>query len=57
MEPEGSLPCSQDPATGPSSEPDESSPHLQILYLFKIHFINILPCKLRSAEIYLFFVR
>jgi hypothetical protein len=27
MEPEGSLPHSQDPPTGPYSKPDESSPH------------------------------
>jgi hypothetical protein len=27
MEPEGSLPCSQNPATGPYSEPDEYRPH------------------------------
>jgi hypothetical protein len=27
MEPEGSLPCSQQPATGPCPEPDDSSPH------------------------------
>jgi hypothetical protein len=27
MEPEGSLPRSQEPATGPNSEPEESSPH------------------------------
>jgi hypothetical protein len=26
MEPEGSLLCSQEPATGPCREPDESSP-------------------------------
>jgi len=28
MEPEGSLPYSQEPATGRSSEPNASSPHL-----------------------------
>jgi hypothetical protein len=27
MEPEGSLPCSQGPATGPYPEPDSSSPY------------------------------
>jgi hypothetical protein len=32
MEPEVSIPCSQVPATGPSPEPDESSPHLPILF-------------------------
>jgi hypothetical protein len=33
MEPEGSLPCSQDPATDPYSERDESSPYDVIQYL------------------------
>jgi hypothetical protein len=32
MELEGSVPCSQDPATGPYAEPDESSPHLSTLF-------------------------
>jgi hypothetical protein len=27
MEPEGSLPCSQEPATFPFPEPNESNPH------------------------------
>jgi len=33
MEPEGSLPCSQQPTSGPYSESDESSPHHPSLFL------------------------
>jgi hypothetical protein len=33
MEPEGSLPCPQDPTTGPYPKPDQSSPHHPILFL------------------------
>jgi hypothetical protein len=32
MEPEGSLPCSQQPATGPYFEADESIPRPQNLF-------------------------
>jgi hypothetical protein len=42
MEPECSLPCSQEPSTGPYPEPDQSSPYHHILSLSKIHF-NIIP--------------
>jgi hypothetical protein len=33
MEPEGSLPCSQEPSTGPYPEPDQFSPYGSILLL------------------------
>jgi hypothetical protein len=33
MEPEGSLPCSQEPSTGPYPEQDQASPYHLILSL------------------------
>jgi hypothetical protein len=39
MEPESSLPCSQEPSTGPCSQPDEFNPY----HLSNIHFNIILP--------------
>jgi hypothetical protein len=33
MEPEGSLPCSQEPSTGPYSELDQFNPYHPILSL------------------------
>jgi hypothetical protein len=32
MEPESLLPCSQDPVTDSYCEPDESSPHISIIF-------------------------
>jgi hypothetical protein len=41
MEPEGSLPCSQEPSTG--AYPELDSIHTIPSYLHKIHF-NIVTC-------------
>jgi hypothetical protein len=42
MEPEGLLPCSQEPFMGPYPEPDQSNLH-NPFYLSKIHFNIIRP--------------
>jgi hypothetical protein len=36
MEPDDSLPCSQEPSTGPYPEPDRSSPYYPILSLLDV---------------------
>jgi hypothetical protein len=47
MEPEGSLPFSQESSTGPHPEPDQSSSYHPIL--FQIHYNIILPPTLSSS--------
>jgi len=42
MEPESSLSCPQEPATGPYLEPDASSPHLPTLFS-RIHYSITFP--------------
>jgi hypothetical protein len=51
MVPEGSFQLSQEHATYPCSEPDESSPYSTILFLFiVIHFNITLPSTVRSFK-------
>jgi hypothetical protein len=48
MEPEGSLPCSQKPSTGPYPEPDQSNPYHPILsiLILSTHLRLTLPSGL-----------
>jgi hypothetical protein len=47
MEPEGSLPCSEEPSFSPCHEPNESDPYRPILS--EIHFNVILPPTSRHS--------
>jgi hypothetical protein len=47
MEPEGSLPCSQEPSTGPYPESDQSSPYHTSFYL--IHVLSFLSIQLLAS--------
>jgi hypothetical protein len=49
MEPEGSVPCSQKPATGPYPDPAESIRPINP-YLLKVHLNVILPPTPRSSK-------
>jgi len=54
MEPDGSLPHSQVPATSPYPEPDQSS-SCSSFHVLKIHFNIVLPSKPRSSRLSLSF--
>jgi hypothetical protein len=54
MEPEGSIPCSQEPSTGPYPEPYQSNPHHPILST-KIHFSIVHPPTSWSSQRFLSF--
>jgi hypothetical protein len=41
MEPEGSLPCSQEPSTGPYAESNESSSYRLSLFLFWLQVVSV----------------
>jgi len=54
LKPEGSLPRLQKPATGPYSEPSESSPDTKTIR-FKIHFHIIIPSVPISPKLSTYF--
>jgi hypothetical protein len=51
MEPEGSLPCSQEPSIGPYPEPDQSNPShpisLRFILLLTFQVPNLIPIFFR----------
>jgi hypothetical protein len=52
MQPEDSLSCSEQPATGLHPKPYESTPHTPS-YFYKIHFYITFPSTFRSEYNYI----
>jgi hypothetical protein len=56
MEPEGSLPCSQEPSTGPYPEPDQSNPAISLrsILILSTHLRLGFPSGLLPSALCLF---
>jgi hypothetical protein len=55
MEPEGSLPCSQQPSTGPYAEQDKSSPYYPTLISLRSILILSTQVRLSSSTTHEYF--
>jgi hypothetical protein len=53
MEPEGSLPCSQEPTTCPYLEPNESNPHPKPYFpkIFNINMLSVTLIAMNSSQV------